>query len=99
MTYFGEGTTSEGDFFVGVNFGATLKCQTLFFCRNNYYAISTPIEEQTIGDGILPKALAIGMDGVKVDGNDTLAVYYAVKQAREYILKYKKPFFIEALTY
>lgn len=41
VTFFGEGTTSEGDFHAGMNFGATLKCQTLFVCRNNKYAIST----------------------------------------------------------
>ena len=41
VTWMGEGTTSEGDFHAGMNFGATLKCQTLFVCRNNKYAIST----------------------------------------------------------
>jgi 2-oxoisovalerate dehydrogenase E1 component alpha subunit len=41
VTFFGEGTSSEGDFHAGMNFGATLKCQTLFVCRNNKYAIST----------------------------------------------------------
>ena len=41
VTFFGEGTSSEGDFHAGMNFGSTLKCQTLFVCRNNKYAIST----------------------------------------------------------
>lgn len=40
--YLGEGAASEGDFPVALNFAATLKCQTLFLCRNNKYAISTP---------------------------------------------------------
>jgi 2-oxoisovalerate dehydrogenase E1 component alpha subunit len=45
VTYFGEGAASEGDFHSALNFGATLKCQTLFICRNNKYAISTGIED------------------------------------------------------
>lgn len=45
MTYFGEGAASEGDFHSALNFAATLRCQTLFVCRNNGYAISTPIDD------------------------------------------------------
>ncbi len=45
VTYFGDGSTSEGDFYAGINFAATLKSQTLFFCRNNQYAISTHVSE------------------------------------------------------
>ena len=56
VTYFGEGASSEGDFYTGVNFAAVLKSHVLFICRNNGYAISTPVREQTVADGILPKA-------------------------------------------
>lgn len=45
VTYFGEGAASEGDFHAGLNFAATLRSQTLFYCRNNMYAISTPIDD------------------------------------------------------
>jgi 2-oxoisovalerate dehydrogenase E1 component alpha subunit len=45
VTFFGEGTTSEGDFHSAMNFGATLNCQTLFICRNNKYAISTHMSD------------------------------------------------------
>ena len=45
VTYFGEGAASEGDFHGALNFAATLRCQTLFYCRNNMYAISTPIDD------------------------------------------------------
>ena len=45
VTYFGEGAASEGDFHPALNFAATLRCQTLFYCRNNMYAISTPIDD------------------------------------------------------
>lgn len=99
INYFGEGAASEGDFYAGINFAQTLGSQTLFICRNNGYAISTPISEQTSGDGILPKAMAFEMEGVRVDGNDTVAVFRQTKRLREFILKNKKPAFLEAMTY
>jgi len=45
VTYFGEGSASEGDFHSALNFAATLRSQTLFYCRNNMYAISTPVDD------------------------------------------------------
>lgn len=97
--YFGEGSASEGDFYAAINFAQTLKSQTLFFCRNNFYAISTPVSEQTSGDNILPKALSFGMKANRVDGNDPVAVYRLVKHLREYIISEQKPAFVEAMTY
>lgn len=82
-----------------MNFAATLRCQTLFLCRNNKYAISTPIEDQYKSDGIAPRAIGYGMQTLKVDGNDALAVYESVKFARNYIVKNQEPFFIEFMTY
>ena len=99
VTYFGEGTASEGDFYAGLNFAQTLGSNTLFFCRNNQYAISTNVKEQTSGDGIISKARGLGIKSIRVDGNDPIAVYETTKYAREYILKNHKPFFIEAMTY
>ena len=61
VTYFGDGASSEGDFYTGVSFAGALKSMTLFICRNNFWAISTPIWEQTAGDGVLPKALGMGI--------------------------------------
>lgn len=98
-TYFGEGAASEGDFHSAMNFAATLQCQTLFLCRNNKYAISTHESEQYNSDGIAPRALGYGMSTLRVDGNDALAVYYAVKHARNYSVKNKQPFFLEFMTY
>ena len=99
VNFFGEGAASEGDFYAGINFAQTLSCQTLFVCRNNGYAISTPIIEQTSGDGILPKALAFDMEGHRVDGNDAIAVYRLTKRLRNFIIENQKPAFIEAMTY
>lgn len=72
-----------------MNFAATLRAQSLFYCRNNLFAISTPVDEQYAGDGIAARGLAYGMKTIRVDGNDLFAVYNAVKFARETIIKEK----------
>jgi len=87
VTYFGEGAASEGDFHPALNFAATLRCQTLFYCRNNMYAISTPIDDQYAGDGIAVRGISYGMPTIRVDGNDIFAIYAATKKAREMILE------------
>jgi 2-oxoisovalerate dehydrogenase E1 component alpha subunit len=99
ITYFGEGAASEGDFHSALNFAATLRCQTLFFCRNNMYAISTPIDDQYAGDGIAVRGVAYGMPTIRVDGNDIFAIYNACKKAREMIIADKRPALVEAISY
>lgn len=99
ITFFGDGASSEGDFHSAMNFAATLRCQTLFFCRNNMFAISTPVDEQFAGDGIAARGIAYGMSTIRVDGNDLFAVYNAVKHARQKIVEEKKPYVIEAISY
>ena len=96
---FGEGSASEGDAHAAMNFAATLGSQTLFYCRNNVYAISTFRDDQYAGDGIAPRGIGYGMPAIKVDGSDYLAVYYAVKKAREMIIARKGPVIVEAYTY
>ncbi len=90
----GEGAASEGDFPTSLNFAATLRCQTLFLVRNNKYAISTPVEDQYISDGIIPRAIAYGIASTRVDGNDALDCLHATQQARNYSIKNKKPYFL-----
>ena len=97
--YFGEGAASEGDFHAGLNFASTVGARTLFFARNNGYAISTPTESQYHGEGILPRGIAYGIPSVRVDGNDALAVYVATLRAREHILAHNTPVLIEAMSY
>lgn len=99
MTYFGEGAASEGDFHAALNFAATLRSQTLFYCRNNMYAISTPIDDQYAGDGIAVRGISYGMPTIRVDGNDLFAIYHATEEARKLIIKEKKPVLIEAISY
>jgi len=99
ICYFGEGAASEGDAHAAFNFAATLECPIIFFCRNNGYAISTPVNEQYRGDGIAVRGPAYGMSTIRVDGNDVLAVYNATKAAREIAVSENKPVLIEAMTY
>jgi len=99
ICYFGEGAASEGDAHAAFNFAATLECPIIFFCRNNGYAISTPVSEQYRGDGIAVRGPAYGMSTIRVDGNDVLAVYNATQKAREIAATENKPVLIEAMTY
>jgi 2-oxoisovalerate dehydrogenase E1 component alpha subunit len=99
ICYFGDGAASEGDFAVAINFAATLGSQSLFICRNNGYAISTPATDQYKGDGIAPRALAYGMKAIRVDGNDIVAVHNATKAARAEIIESGTPVLLELMTY
>lgn len=71
----------------------------MFICRNNKYAISTPIEDQYRGDHIGGRGPAYGMATLRIDGNDALAVFKGVEYARNYIVEHKKPFLVELITY
>ena len=99
ICYFGEGAASEGDFHCALNMSSTLSCPVIFFCRNNGYAISTPVREQYRGDGIAARGIAYGIPTIRVDGNDLLAVHDATAAARELALEKNTPVVIEAMTY
>jgi len=99
VVYFGDGAASTGDFHSACNFAATLKVPVIFFCRNNGYAISTPIREQYASDGIVCRGKGYGMAAIRVDGNDLFAVHEATKAARAYALKNMEPVLIEAISY
>lgn len=99
MCYFGDGSASEGDFHAGVNFACTTGAQTLFICRNNGYAISTPTKDQYRGDGILPRGIAYGMPSVRVDGTDLLAVVKATQELRKVIVGEQRPAMLELMGY
>lgn len=99
MAYFGDGATSEGDFHVAMNFAGVFSLPVVFFCQNNQWAISVPVELQTASESIAVKAEAYGFEGLQVDGNDVLAVYQTTKEAAEKARQGKGPTLIEALTY
>ncbi|HVX96026.1 MAG TPA: thiamine pyrophosphate-dependent enzyme [Polyangia bacterium] len=99
LAYLGEGATSAEDFHSGVNFAAVYKVPAVFLCENNQWAISTPASRQTASKTFAIKALAYGMPGVRVDGNDILAVYAAVSEAVTRARAGGGPTLIEAVTY
>ncbi|HSR53547.1 MAG TPA: thiamine pyrophosphate-dependent dehydrogenase E1 component subunit alpha [Acidobacteriota bacterium] len=99
ITYFGEGTTSTGDFHVGLNFAGVYQVPVLFFCRNNQWAISVPLEMQTASPDIACKAQAYGFNGVKVDGTNLLEVYCTCRQLAERARRHYEPALIEAFMF
>jgi len=97
--YFGEGAASEGDAAAALNFSAVLGVPCLFICRNNGYAISTPVHEQYKGDGVCARALANGMTAIRVDGGDARAVYHACSYARKQAAEGSQPVLVECMSY
>ncbi len=99
LTFFGDGATSTGDFHAGMNFAGVFQAPVIFLCQNNQYAISVPVRKQTGSESIAVKAKAYGFEGVRVDGNDILAVYGTVKEAVDKARKGEGPTLIESVTY
>jgi 2-oxoisovalerate dehydrogenase E1 component alpha subunit len=99
LAWFGEGATSANDFHAGLNFAGVRKVPVVFLCRNNGWAISVPREVQTGSETIAQKAVAYGMTGVRVDGNDALAVYAATRRARQRAAAGEGPTLVECVTY
>ncbi|MGX8178071.1 thiamine pyrophosphate-dependent dehydrogenase E1 component subunit alpha [Exiguobacterium artemiae] len=92
---FGEGSSNQGDFHEGANFAGIHKLPVILFCENNKYAISTPLSKQLSAKHVADRAIGYGMPGVTIDGIDPLAVYKAVKEARERGLRGEGPTLIE----
>ncbi len=99
MTFFGDGATSEGDFHEGLNVAAVFQTPVVFVCQNNHWAISVPLSKQTRSATLAQKALAYGMPGIQVDGNDILAVYSAAQEAVARARTGGGPTLIECVTY
>ena len=99
MVYFGDGATSEGDFHEALNFAGVWHVPVVFVCQNNQWAISVPLKKQTHSKTIAQKALAYGLPGIQVDGNDVLAVYATAREAVERARAGEGPTLIESVTY
>ncbi len=99
ITFFGDGGTSQGDFNEGLNWAAVYKCPVIFVCNNNQYAISLGRAAQTGSETLAQKAVAFGMPGMIVDGNDYLAVVAATRAAAEHGRAGKGPVLLEMYTY
>ncbi len=99
LVYFGDGATSSSDFHSGVNMAGVFKAPVVFLCRNNGWAISVPSERQTASRTYAEKAHAYGIPGVRVDGNDILAVVGVTRRAVARASQGLGPTLIEAVTY
>ncbi|GGK20821.1 pyruvate dehydrogenase E1 component subunit alpha [Caldalkalibacillus thermarum] len=99
VTYIGDGGTSQGDFYEGINFAGAYHVPAVFVIQNNQYAISVPVELQTAAETLAQKAVAAGIPGYQVDGMDVLAVYTVMKEVVEKARNGEGPALIESLTY
>ncbi|MDI3256509.1 MAG: pyruvate dehydrogenase (acetyl-transferring) E1 component subunit alpha [Kyrpidia sp.] len=97
--FFGDGATSEGDFHEALNMASVFRVPVIFFCQNNGWAISVPVSHQMRSATVAQKAVAYGIDGVRVDGNDVLAVFEVMHRAVEQARSGGGPMLIEAVTY
>ena len=97
--FFGDGAVAEGAFHESMNLAALWKLPVLFCCENNLYAMGTPIEKYESQTDLCAKAASYGMDTVRVDGQDVVAVREATLAARKRILDGGKPVFAEFMTY
>jgi pyruvate dehydrogenase E1 component alpha subunit len=98
IAYFGDGATAQGDVNEAFVFASTQNAPVVFFCQNNQWAISVPNEKQTTIP-LYRRAAGFGFPGVRVDGNDVLAVYAVTKAALDNARQGGGPTFIEAFTY
>ncbi len=97
--FIGDGGTSEGEFHEGVNFAGVLDLPVIFVVQNNQWAISTARHKATKAETLAQKAIAYGIPGIQVDGNDILAIYVATSEAANRAREGKGPTLIEAVTY
>ncbi len=99
VAFCGDGATSQPDFHSAMNFAGVWGAPCVIVCQNNHWSISVPQEKQTASRTIAVKARAYGLPGIRVDGNDLLAVYAVVRGALDRARSGGGPTFVEALTY
>ncbi len=98
IAYFGDGATSEGDVNESFVWASVFNAPIVFFCQNNQYAISEPVEKQARAP-IYQRAHGYGFPGIRVDGNDVLATYAVTRKALDAARHGEGPSLIEAYTY
>src|SRR5688500_6319503 len=99
LAYIGDGGTSEGSFYEAINLAGAKQLPIVFMIVNNKWAISVPIEEQTAAQTLAQKAIAAGIPGVQVDGNDVIAMRDCMSRALEKARSGGGPTVVEALSY
>ena len=99
LVYVGDGATSTGAFHEGINLAAVQRCPLVVVIENNGYAYSTPTSKQTAAARLVDKAPGYGVPGVRVDGNDVIAMYEATREAVDRARGGGGVTLIEAMTY
>jgi pyruvate dehydrogenase E1 component alpha subunit len=97
--FFGDGSMNQGAVHEAMNLAAVWRLPVLFICVNNTYGMSTPLSKVVADTDLSKRGYPFGIRSVQVDGNDVLAVYKTVREAREYIMKEGKPAFVVENTY
>lgn len=99
VTTCGDGATSKGDFYESINLAGVMHLPVVFVVNNNRWAISVPLHKQTAALSLAHKALAAGIDGYRVDGNDALAMTQVMDEVLHQAREQQRPALVEALTY
>ena len=99
FSYFGDGSTSRGDWHEGVNFASVQKLPVVYICNNNQYAYSTPLNLQMACTNVADRGPAYNMPAEIVDGNDVLAVYQATQRAADHARAGNGPYLLECKTF
>lgn len=99
VCFFGDGAANEGSFHEAINLAAVWDLPVLFVCENNQYGMSMSQDRSTAGGSVAGRAMAYGIPGVEVDGNDVLAVHDATVEAAERARAGSGPSILEAITY
>lgn len=99
LAFTGDGGTSEGDFHEALNTAAVWDLPVIFLIENNGYGLSTPVSEQYRCASLVDKAKGYGMEGIRIDGNNVLAVYDTVRGVRDYCINNQKPYLVECMTF
>jgi TPP-dependent pyruvate/acetoin dehydrogenase alpha subunit len=99
FNYFGDGSTSRGDWHEGVNMATVMKLPVVYICNNNQYAYSTPLSGQMACANIADRGPAYNMPAEIIDGNDVLAVHAATRRAVEHARSGRGPYMLECKTF
>ena len=99
VAFFGDGSTNEGALHEAMNLAAAWHLPVMFVCINNTYGMSTPLSKVVKEMDLTKRAVPFGMKSYEVDGNDVLAVYQTIGEARAYILEHSEPVFVVEHTY
>ena len=99
VAFFGDGAANQGVFHESLNLASVWKLPLVFVCENNQYALSTSFRDTTSVDQVAERAVAYGIPGRTIDGNDVVEVYEAVREAVERARAGEGPTLVEAMTY